>query len=173
VTLCFEMTQADARAALLYQYTMTPLGRSAVRRQRVTGAALEGAFTLLGAWVALNVMGKPVGPYQWAVIFTGVCAAMVLFLWVMQLTFPWQVAQSARKFGKLGVFDRFLGEHSVTLTPEGLDMDWKSGSASVKWSGIVRVEETDAHLLLYMTPNEIALVPRHAFADDAHYRAFR
>jgi hypothetical protein len=65
-----------------------------------------------------------------------------------------------------------LCHHSVTLMEEGVDIHTPLWQLFARWSSIVAVEESPAHIFLRADPMRAYVIPKRAFANDEARRAF-
>jgi hypothetical protein len=65
-----------------------------------------------------------------------------------------------------------LGEHTITLTPEGLHEQTAVNESKTAWRGIHRIDATKDHLFIFLQPAMAHVIPRRAFPTPADADAF-
>ena len=58
------------------------------------------------------------------------------------------------------------GERKVTITQEGIEDSSEIAESSLKWSGIVKVDQTPTHGFLFVTSTNAYVIPREAIGDE-------
>jgi hypothetical protein len=58
-----------------------------------------------------------------------------------------------------------IGEHTITLTPEGLEESTSFNSGLHRWTGILRVVSTRLYLLIYINEYMVHTIPKRAFSS--------
>lgn len=65
-----------------------------------------------------------------------------------------------------------VGEHTIKLTPEGLEESTLLNSGVHKWAGIHRVESNPRYLLIYVNESMAHIIPKRAFPSVAETERF-
>jgi len=145
----FELTADDLVAYNLHGFQTNP----AMKRQ---GEIYRVGSSLL-VFVALALLAAMVGLVMEGVVIGAVIALILWLLWPE--IWLWMARRSAMhlaKSGGLGVpgpcrlwFDE-VGVHDATPT----------GTSSVGWHGIDRIEQDDDHAFIFVGPDEAYVIPK-------------
>jgi hypothetical protein len=65
-----------------------------------------------------------------------------------------------------------IGEHSLTLSPEGLLEETVYNSHFTRWNGIRDLQETKAHLFFFISALSAHVVPKDQFDDPGIWQEF-
>ena len=65
-----------------------------------------------------------------------------------------------------------VGEHTLRLTPEGLEESTAFNTGVHKWAGIHRVDSTTRYLFIYINESMAHIVPKQAFSCVAEAELF-
>ena len=66
----------------------------------------------------------------------------------------------------------FLGEHEMEIRPEGLVERIDVNETLHRWSGFHKVVQTARYLYIYVTDNNVHIVPRRCFPAERELHAF-
>lgn len=121
---------------------------------------------LLGTLYAMLFQGQPVWILPVALLSGGLMTLSIA------LRGRQYVEGHTRQYIKRGLFDRFLGERTVTLKPEGYHVAWKDGEMLMRWSGFKRWESDESHLYLFWSEEEFGSIPLRVFRNPAHMQQF-
>jgi len=66
----------------------------------------------------------------------------------------------------------FLGEHELEVRDEGLVERTDVNESLHRWSGFHKIVKTTRYLYIYVTDNNVHIVPRRCFASEQEQRAF-
>ncbi len=67
----------------------------------------------------------------------------------------------------------FLGDHELEIRDEGLAERTDVNESLHRWAGFHKVVTTGRYLYIYVTDNNVHIVPRRFFASEQEQRAFR
>ncbi len=127
--------------------------------------------------------------YSWS-IFIGVALAMIVPNWdilarialgavsagvyvvIYRLNYYRWVDSSARKLIGEGKNKGILGDHTMTLSKDGLVETCDVGESRSTWNGVERVEADDEYVYLYIGSCQAHVIPRRAFASEADATEF-
>lgn len=66
----------------------------------------------------------------------------------------------------------YLGRHSFTIKEEGLIEESDTQSTTIKWTGILNIEETSSMIFVFVDNIAANFIPKHFFSDDAEANKF-
>ena len=164
----YVVTGEDFAAFNVHVLRTDPEQRRQVARHRVGGMVAAGVLALVLGWALL-------GDAVVAVVAAGVAA---VGWWV---TWPKAVARSVRKTAlRLGrpLISPAPARTRLWLDDEGLHEECNGVVTNAEWSGVQRVDETDDHGFVFVSPMSAVIVPKRedragvsAFLAEARARA--
>ena len=165
----FEITKED-----LVAYTLHGLGSAeSVRRQNATFRV----WLSLAVLIALTLMNGLGDSWVEGVVAGLVGGAILWFVWPMLWT--WTTERNVLRHAKSGVLGT-PGPCRIWLDEFGVHDATPTGTSSVSWAGIDRVEENDAYVYVFVAPLQAYIIPKRigepavrAFADEVRARAAR
>jgi hypothetical protein len=177
MTITFENTEEDAVAWNVYRVFHTPLPRRALARYRIFASlAVSLMLGSLAFALAMDSTGGEGSTFEamlplLAAAAIGMCAFTGVYALRLRLE-PRLIAGQTRTFVKRGDFNRLFGKKEVSVRPEGLRIAFAEGETTLKWTAIRRWAETDTHVFLFWSDNDIIGVPKRAFASEAQRTEF-
>jgi hypothetical protein len=175
MTISFDNTESDAVAWNVYRVFGMPQPRRELARSRVFASL---AASLVTGYLALLLTLGADGPASQTILMPGAAAlgvALLTFALVYHLRLllePRLLARQTRRLVKRGYFDRFLGGKEVSPRLEGLRIAFAEGETTLRWTAIQRWAETDTHVYLFWSENDIISLPKRAFANDVQLGEF-
>ena len=70
-------------------------------------------------------------------------------------------------------FRGFLGDHELEIREDGLVERTDVNESVHRWAGFHKIATTGRYLYIYVTDNNVHIVPRRYFASEQELRAFR
>jgi hypothetical protein len=70
-------------------------------------------------------------------------------------------------------FRGFLGEHELEIRDDGLVERTSFNESLHRWAGFQKIVRTRRYLYIYVTDNNVHMVPRHYFASKQEEQAFQ
>lgn len=115
------------------------------------------------SWQTPEVAARTLGfKIFYAVIMTGM---FVCFMGIMMMGMMAIMVWSRKHRG-------FLGEHELEIRPEGLVERTDVNETLHRWSGFHKVAMTGRYLYIYVTDNNVHIVPRRCFPAEQELRSF-
>lgn len=153
LSVTFEMIPADLRA---FQWH--------ARREGTEARRTKWIRIILPAIIAFHlgvVETASDTPQDRVVTFLIIFGGLWLLMAVLSPLADWLVmAVHANHSGLNGI----LGEHTITIDPEGLTESTSVNEGRHSWRGVHRVDSTSEHILIYIQPTMAHVIPRRAFA---------
>lgn len=127
--------------------------------------------------------------YLWGV-FIGVAIALAFSSWdvwprvalvagfaviygiIYRLNYYRWIDSGARKMIAEGKNKGILGDHTMTLSKDGLIETCDVGESRSTWGGVERIEEDDEYVYLYIGAYQAHVIPRRAFTSGADATEF-
>lgn len=151
---------ADLKALQRYHLLTSPAGRRSLIILLLVFVGISLQSTLSQESSSL---GSRVLYFFVALVFTSVVGLAFFFAhnWIVQF-------RAYRDGESHGI----LGEHTITLTPDGLCERTAVNQTTANWRGIYRVVGTPQHIFIFNQPNAAHTIPRRAFASPADAEQF-
>ena len=113
---------------------------------------------------SLNYFKGSIG-FDYKTIVYGVLIASIVLLILTKLYL---------KFFKRLPSDKgiYLGRHSFTIMEEGLIEESDTQSTTIKWSGVLNIEETSSMIFVFVDSIAANFIPKHFFSDDVEAKKF-
>lgn len=92
---------------------------------------------------------------------------IVGILWVIFYPkyFQSRILSQTKKMIREGKNEGLLGEHTMTLTDEGIVDTNPTGETKVNWSGIIKLKEDDSNLYVYNSSVSAYIIPKRELSD--------
>ena len=165
----FEITNDDRVA-----YTLYGLGSAESVQRQSAAYRLWLSLTVLLALVLVSGLD---GRWVEGAIAGAVGGAVLWFAWPALWT--WVTKRNVLRHAKSGVLGT-PGPCRIWLDEAGVHEATPTGTSSVAWAGIDRVEENDRHVYVFVAPVQAYIIPKRigesavrAFADEVRARLAR
>ena|SRR3990172_920052 len=151
----YQLAEDDLRAFADYQVRFSPHVQARIRRYR-TGYLVGFLLLALGFWMSER--------QSFLAILLGVFAALLYLLAPTIYRFRLR-SHLVRSFHDPA--DRLkYRKHRLRITDDGLVDESDEATSTVKWSAIVKVDQTPLHGYIYLATNSAIIVPREPIGDD-------
>ncbi|MCM3693607.1 YcxB family protein [Neobacillus niacini] len=99
---------------------------------------------------------------------------IVGILWVIFYPkyFQTRILSQTKKMIREGKNEGLLGEHTMTLSEDGIVDSNPKGETKVNWSGIIKLTEDDSNLYLYNSSVSAYIIPKREVNDLEGLRNF-
>jgi hypothetical protein len=167
----FANTLDDIRAFTVYHYQHSPT----VRRQKLIGQIVYtivcvGAYSLV---VLLLTGNRLATSPTTAAIYAGVGLIMaVVVFFRFRSRFEGTLTRNAEKLYKEGKNVGLFESRTITLDADGVRHESPASNSFTRWSSIEKVAVTADYLFIYYSALTALVIPRRAFADDAHWQDY-
>lgn len=159
----YELNKKDYIDFNMNHFSISPTLKRTIFLQRY----IFSIIYLIIPFVLTTVSDIPFG--YWASIF-----GITYILWVVFYPryFMKTVQRNIEKLMNEGHTKSMLGEHSLTLTDEGVIEKNNSGETKTNWSSIEKIVQTDEHLYIYIDSIKAYIVPIKAFKGESEKQYF-
>lgn len=160
----YHLTMEDYVSFNLYHYNRSPT----IRRYWHKVQVLFLIIVILSAVIAFL---DPVDCSALAIVVGIIVLIAVLVSSAPSLRAHLAKANVARMLGE-GHNRTLLGWHRISIGPEGIAHSGEHSAATVKWSGVERIADSDEFVFIYISAVSGYLVPSRAFGGEEHFREF-
>lgn len=145
----YDLTTDDFVALNLHAATTSPTIQTSRARSRVWGSV--GVF--VGGLLLVGLEGS----WLEALVVASLGSAVFWFVWPP--TWSWFLTRNVRRLARAGGLG-VPGRCRLWIDEDGVHDQTPTGSSSVAWSGVVRLDETDTHAFIYVGPVQAYVIPR-------------
>lgn len=160
--VAYELDVDDLVELTLHNQKRSPT----IRRQQVVAVAL------LAVPASLLIGSAAMGGFDGIALVVTFCAVFVFSFLLTRATSKRVNRRLVRKVYLEGSNRALLGARRLRLAPEGLQYSSSLIETAAKWAAVERIETTDEYAFLYIAAVQAYIVPRRAFGDEAHFKAF-
>ena len=128
---------------------------------------LRNRFNLVVGLVCLTSLGSTLSGTVAAPERSALFHIFFLGVWLLPAAvfFGLLMVLVAACLAGLGDHRGSLGEHTISLEPDGLTDRTDLNTCFFRWAGIARVESTTRYLLVFLNDFQCCLIPKRAFAS--------
>lgn len=159
----FELTKQD-----YLDFNMFHLGHSStIKRSVFMQRYIVSIMYLIMPFVLAQISEIPF-------IFWGIPSLIVYISWIVFYPkyLKWHVNKTISKMINEGKNAMLLGNHSITLTENGLVETSHLSETKTNWEVIEEVLETEKHIFIYNSAVSAYIIPVSAFKDTNEKEAF-
>lgn len=163
MTLHYTVNEEDYFQYNMYAYDHNP----AVKKRIFTTRLLFGAALLL--FTASIFLSFSDGRWSWYLIPWVFCALLIVFIRrINRAVTVW----SFRKRIRTGLGAEFLGESTLELTEDTINMHRKKGDSQMGYDALIRIAQGQYGLYVYCGSMTAILLPLSAFRDEEEKQEF-
>ena len=163
MTICFAYTEGDYLNITAEQWRSDPASRRALFQQRYAAGLTAGILTFYGgAKMGLSALPVLALIALFSVAAFYLCKAAQSYKMKRKVHRAWREAEGRQA----------VSGYTVTLEAKGLRIDDEYHELLYKWNRIRAVETTETQVIVKQIHGDRLFLPRRAFADAAHERAF-
>jgi hypothetical protein len=152
----YTITEDDYIKFNLYHILNSKTGRKSLKTQRF---AVPIVYIII-AYIFANIADIP---------FLSILIPFALMGGLWSIFYPKYyknfITRYTRKLIKEGKNDGLLGNHSMSLTDEGIVDISSNGETKVKWAGIIKFQEDDTNLYLYNSSVSAYIIPKREVSE--------
>ncbi len=115
--------------------------------------------------LALHYIGKSI-EYDSKTVVNTILITAVIFLFVSKLYIKFIKKLPSSK----GIY---LGKHSYTIKEDGLLEESENQASTLKWSGVLNIEETSDMIFIYVDSIAAHFIPKHFFSNENEFNNFK
>lgn len=131
-----------------------------------------GSFALVGAMVALAILGSKGGDSFFVVPTLGAAAYFVYRTVFAKRIFVKAIRSVVERMLASRKSTGIAGRTTVRLEEEGFTVERPGGHIFWRWWAVPEVTSDEGYLLIYTAAVDACLVPARAFETDEHFSAF-
>lgn len=163
----YKLNPDDVVAFAQHNFRSTP----AIRRSYLLGyvwgpLGMLGVMFLNGGWPLFGMHGI----WLWTLPMVVVC--VLVYALAYSAMCRWNLRYRSLKFVKEGRNAGIFCQHRMTLDADKLIDTTGVGETSMTWRGIERVEESAAHIFIYIAASTAFVIPKWAFDTEQCARGF-
>ena len=159
--ITYELTENDYLHFNLFHIKNSSTGQKALGIQRI----LSPIMFVIIAGLFSTITDTP-----FFIMFIPMFIIAILWFFFYPKYFYNSIIRQSKKMIKEGKNNGLLGEHTMTLTDEGISDLNQKGETKVKWSGIEMFKEDDEYFYLYNSSVSSYILPKRALSDEAEFR---
>jgi hypothetical protein len=156
----YEQTLEDIAAFNLHHFRTSPLAKRRLRLTQLSSVFLT--FIVVMVWP------------RWSSTERVVFFITLSLFWIVGFPFyyRWAIKRNAKKIYAASKSKGILGEHQLTVEPNGIATWSPANESKIAWYGVERIESDDQYIYIYTSPLQAHVIPKRAFSSVEEAKSF-